>query len=153
MSRFAHRLAPWQRLVLYACGALLLCSGALWLAVHYSIGAGAGELPHPLEAWLMRLHGLASFAALFMLGVLAAHHIPHGWRLGSRHRFARQRSTGLVLCTLGGLLALSGYLLYYFAPEAIRPALGWIHTGFGAALALLVLSHRRGGARPPDRDA
>jgi hypothetical protein len=151
MARFAHRLAPWQRLVLYACGVLLAGSGALWLGVHYSIGAGAGELPHPLEAWLMRLHGLASFAALFMLGVLAAHHVPHGWRLGARHRFARQRSTGLMLCVLGGLLALSGYMLYYFAPEAVRPALGWAHTAFGAAIALLVLSHRRGGARSPDR--
>jgi len=152
MSRFAHRLAAWQRLGLYACGTLLLASGALWLGVHYSIGAGAGELPHPLEAWLMRLHGLAGFAALFMLGVLTAHHIPHGWRLGARHRFARQRDTGLALCTLGGLLAASGYMLYYFAPEAIRPVLGWAHAGFGAAIALLLLTHRRGGgSRSLDR--
>jgi len=151
MSRFAHRLAAWQRLILYACGVLLLVSGGLWLGVHYTIGAGAADLPHPLEAWLMRLHGLASFAALFMLGVLAAHHIPHGWRLGARHRYAKQRGTGIALCTLGSLLALSGYLLYYFAPEAIRPTLGWVHTGFGAAIAFLLLTHRRGGARSIER--
>jgi hypothetical protein len=144
VSRFAHRLPSWQRVVLYACGVLLLGSGAAWLGVHYSIGAGAGELPHPLEAWLMRVHGLAGFAALFMLGVLAAHHIPHGWRLGARHRFAGQRKTGLLLTAFAGLLVLSGYMLYYFAPESIRPALGWAHTVFGAAITLLVLSHRRG---------
>jgi len=144
MSRFAHRLARWQRIALYGVGALLLASGLPWLAVHYTVGAGAGELPHPLEGWLMRLHGLAGFGALFMLGVLAAQHVPHGWRLSARHRYARQRGTGLLLCTLAALLALTGYALYYFAPEAVRPALGWLHTAFGVAIGALVLQHRRG---------
>lgn len=147
MSRFAHRLSGWQRLALSLCGALLIASGAGWLALHYTLGAGAGELPHPAEAWLIRLHGLAGFGALFMLGVLAAHHVPHGWRLGARHRFARQRTSGLALCTLAALLAASGYALYYFAPEGVRPALGWVHSAFGLAMALLILAHRRGAAR------
>lgn len=147
MSRFAHRLNGWQRLCLYAAGTLLLASGAAWLALHYLLGEGAGGLPHPAEAWLMRLHGLAGFVALFMLGVLAAHHVPHGWRLGARHRFARQRGSGALLCTLAALLAATGYALYYFAPEGVRPALGWVHSTFGLVMAGLVLSHRRGAAR------
>jgi len=140
----AHRLVRWQRIALYASGTLLLVTGTVWLAVHYSVGAGAGEVPHPLEAWSLRLHGLAAFAGLFMLGALAAAHIPQGWRLSQRRRWAGQRSSGVMLCVIGGLLALSGYLLFYFASEAVRPALGWAHAAIGLTMAALIASHRRG---------
>jgi hypothetical protein len=139
-----HRLVRWQRVALYASGALLLGIGALWLAVHYSVGAGAGELPHPLEAWSLRLHGLAAFAGLFVLGALAAAHIPQGWRLSQRRRWAGQRGSGVLLCAMGGILVLSGYLLYYFASESVRPALGWAHAAIGLTMAVLIASHRRG---------
>lgn len=144
MPRSTHRLDRWQRAALYTCTVLLLATGVLWLAVHYGIGAGAGELPHPLEAWAMRLHGLAGFGALFVFGALAAQHIPHGWRMTARQRYASQRGSGLALCTFAALLALSGYALYYFAPEGVRPALGWAHAGIGLALGVLLLAHRRG---------
>ena len=137
-----HRLVRWQRLALYFTGATLLVTGGLWLAVHYS--TGAGELPHPLEAWSLRLHGLAAFGGLFVLGMLAAAHIPQGWRLSQRRRWAGQRSSGVLLCVIGALLASSGYLLFYFAPESVRPALGWAHAFVGVTMALLIASHRRG---------
>ena len=139
-----HRLVRWQRLALYLTGAVLLATGALWLAVHYSIGAGAGELPHPLEAWSLRLHGLAAFAGLFVLGVLAAAHIPQGWRLSHRRRWAGQRSSGVLLCGIGAALAATGYALFYFAPEGVRPALGWAHAFVGVTMGVLIASHRRG---------
>ena len=148
MTRHAHRLPRWQRRSLYAVGALLLLTGIAWLAIHYSVGGGAGELPHPLEAWTMRLHGLAAFGALFMLGVLAASHVPQGWRMSGRHRWASQRGTGFSLCLLGGVLAASGYLLYYFAPEALRPALGWAHSLTGIAMGAVVVVHRRRKGQP-----
>ena len=140
----AHRLARWQRLALYLSGAVLLLTGAVWLAVHYSIGAGAGELPHPLEAWMLRLHALAAFVGVFVFGALAAAHIPQGWRLAQRRRWAGQRRSGLQLCAVGALLTLSGYGLLYFAPESVRPALGWVHAGIGLAMTVLIASHRRG---------
>lgn len=140
----AHRLVRWQRFALYLTGGLLLLTGAAWLAIHYGIGAGAGDLPHPLEANMLRLHGLLAFAGLFMLGVLAAGHIPQGWRLSQRRRWEGQRSSGMLLCAIGALLALSGYALYYFAPESVRPALGWAHAFVGLAMAALVARHRRG---------
>ncbi len=138
----AHRLIRWQRLALYLTGALLLATGSAWLLLHY--GTGAGELPNPLEAWSLRLHGLAAFAGLFVLGVLAAAHIPQGWRLSHRRRWAGQRSSGVLLCVIGALLALTGYLLYYFASEALRPALGWAHTFVGVVMGVLIARHRRG---------
>ena len=140
----AHRLVRWQRLTLYLSGACLLLTGAAWLALHYSIGGGAGELPHPLEVWALRLHGLLAFGGVFVLGVLAAAHIPQGWRLSRRRRWEGQRSSGVLLCAIGALLVLSGYALYYFAPESVRPALGWAHAFVGLTMAVLIASHRRG---------
>jgi hypothetical protein len=133
--------------LLYASGLALLATGVAWLWVHYTVGAGAGELPHPLESWSMKLHGLAAFFGLFLLGALASAHIPQGWRMSGRHRWAQQRGTGIALAAAGGLLALTGYLLYYFAPESIRPALGWVHAAIGVAMAAVILVHRRSRAR------
>lgn len=138
-----HRLVGWQRHVLYGGGAMLILTGMLWLVVHYSVGAGASELPHPSEAWLMRLHGMAMLAWLFSQGTLAAAHVPQGWRLTGRRRWAGQRNSGMMLCVLSGVLAVTGYLLYYFAPESVRPTLGCAHTAVGLAMAALLLSHRR----------
>jgi membrane-associated PAP2 superfamily phosphatase len=50
----------------------------------------------------------------------------------------------VLLCVIGALLAASGYALFYFASESVRPALGWAHTVVGLTMALLILSHRRG---------
>ena len=136
-----HRLVRWQRRVLYGAGAVLLASGVGWLSIHY--GRSADALPSPLEAWAMRIHGLASFVVLFGFGALAASHVPQGWRLSQRLRWAHQRGSGVVLCTLAATLAATGYLLYYFAPEGVRPALGWVHSALGIAMALVVVWHRR----------
>ena len=141
MPRTVHRLAAWQRAALFGAGAVLLASGAAWLALHY--GRGADALPSPLEPWTMRLHGLAAFAALFAFGALAAAHIPQGWRFSHRMRWARQRGSGVALCILAATLVLTGYLLYYFAPDPIRPTLGWLHSALGVAMASVVALHRR----------
>jgi hypothetical protein len=145
MARTVHRLVAWQRVVLFGAGAMLLASGAAWLALHY--GRGAEALPSPLEPWTMRLHGLAAFAALFAFGALAAAHIPQGWRFSHRMRWARQRGSGVALCVFAATLALTGYLLYYFAPDPIRPALGWLHSALGVAMAVLVAAHGRRAER------
>ncbi len=147
MTRVANRLPGWQRRLLLTSGVVLLATGVAWLALHYA--AASDGLPQPAEAWLLKLHGLAAFAALFLLGALAAHHIPHGWRVGARHRYASQRTTGLALCTLGAFLVASGYALYYFAPEGVRPVLGWAHALAGIVLAGMALYHRRSAAHAP----
>jgi hypothetical protein len=143
MTRPQHRLPRWQRQILHASGGLLLASGAIWLALEYSVGPGAGGLPHPLQIWMMRLHGLAAFAALFVLGALAAGHVPQGWRLTGRHRWADQRRLGLALCALAAALALTGWQLYYVAPEWLRPTLGWLHAAIGGTAAGALVLHRR----------
>ena len=136
MHRHGLRPSPWQRQGLVVVAALLMVSGAAWLALHYSLGGGGGELPHPAEPWLMRLHGAAVFAALFAAGVMAGHHIPAAWRQARRPRHAAQRRSGLLICASAALVVLTGYALYYLVPEALRPALGWLHAGAGTGLVV-----------------
>ena len=139
-----HRLTPWHRRGVLLVGAVLLLTGLAWLALHYrgGLAAAADDLPHPLEAWALRLHGLAAYGGLFMFGVLAAAHVPAGWRLSRRPRWARQRASGLMLSGLAALLATSGYALYYFAPEWFRPTLGWTHAAAGLAMAAALAWHQ-----------
>lgn len=144
IAHHGRHFEPWHRWSLTVTGTLLLLSGTVWLALHYLLGAGAGELPHPLEAWSLRLHGLAAYASLFVLGLVTAAHVPQGWRLVRRPRWSHQRRSGLLLCALCAGLALSGYLLYYFAPETVRPALGWGHALAGVTCAGVLVVHRRG---------
>jgi len=145
-----HRPSPFQRRWAQAVAGLLLLSGGPWLLLHYTVGAGADALPHPAEPWLMRLHGAAAFAALFGAGLLAGHHVPRSWHLAHRPRHAHQRRSGLLLLGLGVAVVLSGYTLYYLAPEAWRPALGWAHAGLGlAGVAVGTWHGRRRRAVPP----
>lgn len=139
-----RHLSRWQRLGLYLSVAALLLTGLPWLALHYTLGAGAGELPHPLEAWLMRLHGFAAFAALFMLGVIAGVHVPRGWRMSARLRWAQQRGLGLLVSGLSGALALSAYAMFYLLPEAWHAPVGWAHAGLGLLLGIALPLHARG---------
>lgn len=139
-----HHLSPWQRRGLYAAVTLLILTGLPWLALHYTVGAGAGELPHPLETWLMRVHGLAAFAGLFMFGVIAGVHIPRGWRMSARLRWANQRALGLIVTTLCGALALSAYAMFYLLPEDWHAPVGWGHAVLGLLLVVALPLHVRG---------
>jgi len=133
----ANPLLRWQRLGLHASVVALAFSGLLWLLVHYTWGSGAGELPHPLELWMIRLHGAFAMAGLFFVGVLASEHVPRGWRM------ARQRGTGLSLLACMAALVLSGYALYYFAPETLRAWIGNSHAAVGAIVLALLAWHGR----------
>jgi hypothetical protein len=130
-------LATWQRWTVLVSALSLLVSGLWWLPLHYAWGAGAGELPSPLEAWILRWHGLSAAAGLFAAGVVAAGHVGRGWRTGSR------RSSGLLLCILGGSTIATGYALSYLVSEGWRPGIGWAHAGLGVVAFLAGLTHRR----------
>jgi hypothetical protein len=41
------------------------------------------------------------------------------------------------------MLVATGYLLYYFAPDSIRPAVGWVHSLVGLAAAGILVQHWR----------
>jgi hypothetical protein len=147
----SNALPRWQRWTIVGASWSLALSGLLWLAIHEAWGAGAGELPHPLEAWLMRWHGLSVPASLFAAGLVGAGHVQRGWQQG------QQRASGLALILAGTVVVVTGYLLAYLAPESWRPGLGWGHTLAGVAALAAGLVHWRRALRrraaPPPRSA
>lgn len=150
------RLGPLSRRAVYALCLLLLLSGAVWLVLHtwLRVEGPFGPEHHPLEPWLMRLHGLLALPALLGLGALLPMHVWPAWRP------RRRRTSGLVLLAACGLLALGGWALYYVAGDTVRPWVSVSHWLLGLALPALVLAHivgarrerladERAGHRPP----
>jgi hypothetical protein len=133
-----NHLPRWQKRLLDRTLLLLALSGGIWLAVHYSIGGGrADSLPHPSEPWLMRVHGLAAFVALFVLGSVSALHVPRGWRRGLHRR------SGVIVLAGWGLAVASAWLLYYLSSEALHPWVSWFHVAGTTGLWLAIALHRR----------
>ncbi|HEY2977807.1 MAG TPA: hypothetical protein VGJ35_07540 [Burkholderiaceae bacterium] len=133
-----------QRLLVHASGWMLLASGLVWLGVHYLAGAGAGELPHPLESWMMRSHALAAWVAAFALGEIAASHVPRGWHTTMRRRTPAQRRLGLTLCVMALALVLTGYALMYLVPEPAHAVWGLAHSVVGVVMAGVLVVHSSG---------
>jgi len=143
----ANPLPRWQRRTLLGAAASLLLTGVVWMPVHYLLGAGAGELPHPVEPWLVRWHGLSAVVGVFAFGTIAAGHVGRGWT--SRQR----RGSGLALCLLVSAAIISGYALSYLVPESWHPGAGWTHAVLGVAMVVVGIAHRRAsGAPDPVRD-
>lgn len=137
MSAPSIRLSPLHRRLAYATFAALWASGAAWLLFHYFLYTEGefGPAAHPLEAWWLRLHGLAAMLALVALGSLATHHMRIAW--GRR----RNLRTGLPMLALSAWLAATGYALYYFTSDdnaAWLPRLHWIA---GLALPVWLFIH------------
>jgi hypothetical protein len=130
------RLSRSRERLVYGIFGALWASGVAWLVYRYFLRAGSefGETPHPLEAWWMRLHGLAAFAGLWLLGVLWVTHIVPAWR-------TQRRWSGIALASIALLLVLSGYLLYYAGDERLRAFVSLAHWMIGIALAPLLLWH------------
>jgi len=160
-----NRISHGQRRALYASTAVLLGTGLLWLSVHQwawpaMSRASMEGLPSPWEPWLMKAHGAAMMAMLFLIGRLSATHVMRGLRLMSPgaassphphpHRPGGQpqpqpwrKLGGISLLVQLAFLALTGYGLYYLVPDDWRDATGWVHAAIGVAWVLTLLVHRR----------
>ena len=130
-----------RELLVHGVLAGLWLSGALWLVLHYFLRRAGefGVLPHPLEPWVLKLHGAFAFATLGIGGLLWAVHIVPMWLRGHR------RPSGIAITALFALLALSGYLLYYTGDEDLRAGIALLHwlAGLVALLPMLVHVLRR----------
>jgi hypothetical protein len=126
------------RLGLYLLGIGLWLSGGLWLICHY-FGQRQGEFgmgPHPLEPWLLKLHGACAFGVIWALGLLWGVHIAPGLAAGERRR------SGAVMLGLALWLVLSGYLLYYVGQEWLRAVTGLLHWAVGLLIPVFLFAHR-----------
>jgi len=137
------RLERWHRRAVYLSTALLLASGAAWLILRYFLRpVGAfGELPHPLEAWSMTLHGGAAMLMLFFLGSLLNAHVRRAVKSG------RNLVTGWGMVAVMLLLIATGFGLYYIAGDGDRASWSAVHWIVGLSAGVLfalhvVLGHR-----------
>lgn len=131
------RLTRWQILLLSISGSLLWLSGGLWLLLHYfgQIHGDFGPEPNPWQPWLLRLHGFVLIPTLLGVGGLLVVHVPMGWRSKA------QRSTGVALLIVIGVLILSGYMLYYVGDDGVRNWTSVTHWTIGLVMPLLFLWH------------
>ena len=140
--RFPVSLRPW----LWGSLGGLFVTGVLWLILHYGahLDDDSNSVTQSAGSWLLRLHGLAAFVALMVLGAVYADHVSPAWHA------RRNRGSGLLLAGSLALLILSGYGLYYFSGESLRSWTGNVHNFLGVVLPLLVAGHvLRGRARRP----
>jgi multisubunit Na+/H+ antiporter MnhG subunit len=137
------RFPTGMRRAIYATFIATWITGVLWLLFHYFMTQQGefGPEPHPLEAWSLRLHGLCAFVALWIGGWLwAAHARP---ALG----FVRQRKSGITICSIFVILAVTGYLLYYASDDALRDVVRLVHWIVGLALLAPFALHALRGSR------
>lgn len=127
VHRQTARLSKRREYMVYAILGGTWLSGAIWLALHFYLREKTefGLLPHPFEAWVLRVHGAFAFAALWLSGLLWAAHISVAWTL-RQHRYS-----GITVVTLFAVLALSGYLLYYLGDEGWRDVASLAHWLIG----------------------
>src|SRR6266853_3446157 len=101
------RLGRWHQGAVYGATAALAVSGMIWLVLHYFL-AGPSEFGppiHPLEPWMLRLHGAAAMAGLIIYGSLLPVHIRRAWSI------RRNIVLGIGLVAFMLLRTVTGYLL------------------------------------------
>jgi hypothetical protein len=125
----------WLKGWLYAVLALLVASAAMWLLSHYGADPQTAS-PLLREGTWMKIHGAAAIAALVLLGAALQGHVIGAWRARTN------RTTGSLMLSGALLLAVTGYLLYYFVDEGSHPLVGTAHWAVGFALPLVFLFHR-----------
>jgi predicted small integral membrane protein len=127
------RLKPAFRFALYAAFAILLITGAAWIAADR--WKESSDLWQEIAANLLMLHGGAAMAALMLLGALAPLHMQRGWRA------ARNRIAGAAMVTFNAALIVTAFGLYYAGSEMLRPWMSDVHIGVGLALPIMFLIH------------
>lgn len=135
------RLTNGHKRWVYRVSCLVFGTGVLWLIFHYFLRQHGefGDTSHPLEVWWLRLHGAGAMAALLVVGSLLPVHVRTGW-----HQ-RRNLGVGVGLLALALLLVVTGYGLYYFGGEELRPVLSITHWAAGLLGGLVMAWHVRRG--------
>jgi hypothetical protein len=132
------RLPQGRRTLLYGIAVAAWLSGVLWLVFHHFIRVETefGQMASPLEAWWLKLHGAAAFAALWVFGLLWGVHVVNGWTA------RRRRWSGGVLFGAAVALIGSSYLLYYSGHDGLRNLASTVHWVLGQVAPALFVWHR-----------
>ena len=104
------RLGPWHQGAVYGATAALVVSGIIWLVLHYflTVPGEYGPQIHPLEPWMLRLHGAAAMAGLIIYGSLLPVHVRRAWSI------RRNIALGIGLVAFMLLLTAATFCLFGF---------------------------------------
>lgn len=147
------RLPMLLRRLIYAVLAGSWLTGATFfvLSPFVEIEGEFGPEKHPWQSPILAAHGAFAFLMLLAIGAFWSNHVLIGLR-GNR-----SRRLGITLIFATALMAMSGWVLYYAADEALRPLIGNVHFAFGLLLPAMVAAHivlgrraRTGGRRRTD---
>ena len=139
-----RHMPPALRRAAYLGIAALWLSGTalLVLQLFFRRADEFGLLRHPLEPGMLTLHGVLAVLGLYLLGWLSARHVGEAWRRAER------RVSGITLLATLGILALSGFALFFLASDALREAAARVHDWLGALALAPALAHWLAPRRP-----
>lgn len=123
------QLRPLQKSLIHVSTALLWLSGAAWLYLKQP------DDIHPVQPFLMKLHGAAAILFLLVFGGLWVTHIPAGWQQNDR------RPSGSWLTGVNAILIITGWGLYYMGGESARHFASFVHGAVGLVLPVLLVVH------------
>ena len=108
----------------------------MWLLQNFfQIDNGLGAEPHPQQIWLLRLHGIISYAVVMLVGyVLRAHVLPN-WRI------RRGLKSGLLFTGYFFLILLTVPFLLYATDDKIKSFFEQVHGYLGLLLLVPFVIH------------
>ncbi|MBI1396310.1 MAG: hypothetical protein GC151_10060 [Betaproteobacteria bacterium] len=126
-----------HRRTLFVVGGLLVLTGIGWLVCHFLLPGDPDfpEMPHPFEPFWMKLHGACAMAALVGVGSVIPWHAWRAWQM------RRNRTSGLWMAVILGVLVLTGWALYYVGSEFWRPYYSAVHWVVGLLVVPVMWLH------------
>lgn len=135
---YPQRMSAGLRSSVITTYGLLWLSGCYWLVLHYFFARPSdfGPVSHPWEPLLLRIHGWIAVGGVFLLGWVTARHVSDLWPQTIK------RVSGIAMASVAGVLAISGYGLYY-TTDGLHNASALVHETIGALAVLFALTHWR----------
>ena len=128
------RLEPFHRRLFYIVFGILWGSGMLWLLIEWFKDPELGAARTLLQTLSMKVHGATMLVYVALLGTLIAH-IRRGTALKAN------RLSGFTMIALNGVLAVSGWLLYYVSDDTLREFSSLFHWTIGLIALPLLCAH------------
>jgi hypothetical protein len=128
------KLTSIQRFFAHLTFFALFFSGLVWLLFNFYLDY---ETPFRfLNAWNLRLHGLAAFGFLIIFGMILSTHISFNWQVKKNRRWS-----GIILTAIFTSLILSGYFLYYSGDDDFRSFSSYFHWISGLICLAFFMIH------------
>lgn len=131
------RMPQGQRRATLVLFGLLWVSGCVWLILDRYLATRTefGATPHPWAAPTLTLHGILAVVSMYLLGWISARHVTHWWPR------RRRRLSGGVLAGFMGLLAVSGFALFFLSDDRPLHAAAIAHDVLGVAVIATAIQH------------